>query len=164
LVKTIISELKKSKNFFLMSDSGLPAFCDPGQTLVDACHLNSIQVTSTPFPNSIALAVALSGFSHQEFYFAGFLPVESGERKQKLVELSKLKCSMVLMDTPYRLQSLLKDLSDSPLKNRNLFLATQLNQPTEKCYRGPLQGKNSIKDQIGDLNKVEFVMVLSAQS
>ena len=47
-----------------MSDGGLPAFCDPGKELVAACHRNNVKVTSSPFQNSIVLALALSGFDH----------------------------------------------------------------------------------------------------
>src|SRR5262245_28844563 len=60
--QALVQELKAGKNVFLMSDGGLPAFCDPGVELVDACHKARIRVTSTPFPHAPALAVALSGF------------------------------------------------------------------------------------------------------
>src|SRR5688500_7229556 len=36
--KEIIDSLKAGKRAYLLSDCGLPAFCDPGQALVDACH------------------------------------------------------------------------------------------------------------------------------
>ena len=145
-----------------MSDGGLPAFCDPGQTLVNACHEKAIRVTSTPFPNSIALAVALSGFRHQEFYFAGFLPANADERKRALDKISKLSVGpSVIMDTPYRLQSLLKDLAQSQLKNRKVFVATELNKPSERLFRGSL---TNVLQEMGSLNRVEFVLLLDASS
>jgi 16S rRNA (cytidine1402-2'-O)-methyltransferase len=160
-IASCIQQLQSGKTVVLMSDSGLPAFCDPGQRLVEQCHRHGVQVTATPFPNSIALAVALSGFPHHEFYFAGFLPVESSDRKRKLADLAKFRCPIVLMDTPYRLQSLLKDVAVSALSDRELFLAVNLNQPDEVCYRGPITGKNSVMFKIGELNKVEFVMMIA---
>ena len=48
----MIKELQSGKRIYLMSDCGLPAFCDPGQNLVDQCHKQRIKVTATPFPNS----------------------------------------------------------------------------------------------------------------
>jgi len=75
LVSDIIKEIKAGKKAYLLSDCGLPAFCDPGQLLVQACHKQRIKVTATPFPNSISLALALSGFSHGTFVFSGFIPV-----------------------------------------------------------------------------------------
>ncbi len=56
----VMTLLKSQKRAYLMSDCGLPAFCDRGQNLVDLCHKQGIQVTATPFPNSIALAIASS--------------------------------------------------------------------------------------------------------
>ena len=80
----IISKLKSGKNAILMSDGGLPAFCDPGQKLVKSCHEKGIAVTSTPFPNSISLAISLSGMDHSKFSFAGFLSTDHTERKKEL--------------------------------------------------------------------------------
>ncbi len=159
LTPELVVDMKRGKQFFLMSDAGLPAFCDPGQGLVNACHQNKITVSATPFPNSVALALALSGFSHREFFFAGFLPANSDERKLGLDRLSQVRSTLILMDTPYRLQALLKDLAKSGLKSREVFLGTSLNAPTEKLYRGQL---TSLISSVGDLNKVEFVMVVAA--
>ena len=80
LQSELIKSMKQQKKIYLLSDCGLPAFCDPGQLLVDACHKNKVKVTSTPFPNSIALALALSGFSHSSFVFSGFVPVKQPDR------------------------------------------------------------------------------------
>jgi len=154
----VLAQLKAGKRALLMSDGGLPAFCDPGRDLVNLCHEARIAVTTTPFPNSIALAVALSGFEHREFHFAGFLPAEANERKKSLELLaSRHPCTLVLMDTPYRLQTLLKDLSESPLKGRDLFLATSLNSDQEALFRGK---PKAVLERIGPLNKVEFVIVI----
>ena len=155
----IVQSLKHGKNAFLMSDGGLPAFCDPGQALVNACHEGGIKVTATPFPNSIALAIALSGIPHQEFHFAGFLSANAEERKSRLEQLAKMNAgAIVLMDTPYRLQTLLKDLSASSLKSRKMFLGTELNSPEERLFQGRVL---DVLKAIGELNKVEFVIVIS---
>ncbi len=158
-VPELIAALKSGKRAYLMSDGGLPAFYDPGQELVNACHENKVKVTATPFPNSIALAIALSGFSHQEFHFAGFLPANADDRKRSLERLSQQKSTLVLMDTPYRLQALLKDLAQSALKGRLIFLGTGLNSPEEKLFRGT---PSAILNEIGSLNKVEFVLVINS--
>ena len=153
----ILSQMKGGKTFYLMSDGGLPAFCDPGQDLVNACHERGIEVTATPFPHSISLAVALSGFSHREFHFAGFLPAQADERKMALEKLGHYSCPVVLMDTPYRLQVLLKDVLASSLKNRSLFLACDLGGKNEKLFRGK---GNAFLQKVGELNKVEFILMI----
>ena len=80
----LIRSLKEGRNVYLMSDCGLPAFCDPGADLVSRCHDLEIKVTSAPFANSIALAVALSGFDHSRFIFEGFISAKKDIRMKEI--------------------------------------------------------------------------------
>lgn len=155
---SLIKAMKQGTRFYLLSDSGLPAFCDPGQALVNACHDSKLKVTSTPFPNSIALAVALSGFRHDRFYFAGFLPANGDERKRELERLAKFAEMLILMDTPYRMNSLLKDLAGSTLKKRTCFLAVNLNQSEEFLIRGDISTLVTCAETLG---KQEFILVIA---
>jgi 16S rRNA (cytidine1402-2'-O)-methyltransferase len=153
----VMKELKKGKKVYLMSDCGLPAFCDPGQNLVDVCHKNRVKVTSTPFPNSIALAIALSGFSHARFTFSGFVPVKEPDRSEWMKAELKRPETLVWMETPYRLKKLMEDLVKSGVK-REIFLAMDLGSTHEKLLRG-----NSVQllKEIGESEKREFVMVVA---
>lgn len=131
--------LESGKNVYLMSDGGLPAFCDPGVRLVNICHQRGIRVTSTPFSNSISLALALSGFSHDRFVFEGFLPVKKDKRMIELNRIVKARITTILMDTPYRLKNLLNDIDLAGKKahiSLEIFLAMDLNMPSEELYRG----------------------------
>ena len=156
----ILADLKSGKTTYLMSDGGLPAFCDPGQKLVKTCHEKGIKVTSTPFPNSISLAVALSGIEHSRFYFAGFLSTDPTERKKELEQISSRNETAVIMDTPYRLKALLIDIGSSRLKGRKFFLATNLNSATEHCFYGSFADMQKASDS---LHKPEFILVVSGQ-
>jgi 16S rRNA (cytidine1402-2'-O)-methyltransferase len=157
--KSVLESLKKGGSAVLISDCGLPAFCDPGRILIDACHREGLRVSSTPFPNSVALAVALSGFPHEQFFFAGFLPADSTGRKQALERLSRIEETLVIMDTPYRFRALLEDIARSKLQNRQAFVATGLNAPSERLFRGSL---SELLVKTGELTKPEFVLVLNA--
>ena len=156
----VTKEIQAGKNVYLMSDGGLPAFCDPGQKLVRACHGNGITVTSSPFPNSISLALALSGIEHSKFSFAGFLSTDSSERKKELDQIGLRNETSILMDTPYRLKALLNDISTSRLKGRKFFLATNLNSSHEKNFFGNLTEVLAASEQ---LHKPEFILVISGQ-
>jgi len=154
--KELIANLKKGKNVFLLSDGGLPAFCDPGRELVDLCHKFNIVVTATPFCNSISLAVALSGFVPDKFFFEGFLPLDRAEREKELKRISKMREAVVLMDTPYRLKKLLAEIEEE-IPSRQLFLGLDLNFSTEECLRGDAkQIISSLKEF-----KREFILILS---
>lgn len=158
IVNELLLDLKNGKNVYLMSDGGLPAFYDPGIELVNLCHINKIKVTATPFPNSVALALALSGFSHQKFWFEGFLPLEGLDRVKTLKNLFSMKNTSILMDTPYRLKRVLEECRDIHDKSgKRLFLAMDLGSPNELCLRGsPVELLSSLTEL-----RREFVLVIS---
>ncbi len=156
----LLSYLKKGFDVFLMSDGGLPAFCDPGRKLVDLCHKSQVQVTSTPFPHSISLALALSGFSHKSFWFEGFLPAKKELRENRWKELLENEATLVLMDTPYRLVKTLEELKAFLKRKRDIFLALDLNSGDEELLRGaPNQLIKKLKNK-----KREFVLIIAPVS
>jgi 16S rRNA (cytidine1402-2'-O)-methyltransferase len=152
----VLKKLKAGSDVYLLSDCGLPAFCDPGQVLVDACHKQRIKVTSTPFPNSIALAVSLSGFSHDTFVFSGFVPVKEPERTQWMKKEFKRPETLVWMETPYRLKKLLEEVAVLETK-RDIFLALDLGSPSEELLRGKAP---ELARQIPEKDKREFVLLI----
>ncbi|OUR97204.1 hypothetical protein A9Q84_12825 [Halobacteriovorax marinus] len=153
----IIELLQSGVNAFIMSDGGLPAFCDPGVELVKACHRAKIKVTATPFANSISLALALSGIDHSKFSFAGFLPIKSPERDLELKKVLTRRETVILMDTPYRMKKLLEEVCRLNLGN-DVFLAMDLNSASEELLYGKIgQVIKNIKDF-----KREFILILSA--
>lgn len=151
----LIKQLKSGKTAYLISDCGLPAFCDPGQELVNHCHKNKIKVSSTPFPNSIALAVAMSGFNHDRFVFSGFIPVKEPARAEWIKKELLCKDMLVWMETPYRLTKILDELKNS---EREIFLACDLGSDNEQLFRG---SPNSVKRDLGENVKREFVLLIS---
>lgn len=157
IISGLISKLKSGENLFIMSDCGLPAFCDPGVMLVDRCHDSGIRVTSTMFPNSIALAVALSGFPHDRFIFEGFIAQRGGDRKDKLKKILSSKDVSIIMDTPYRLNSLIDEMK-SINPDRKVFVGINLNCSDEVLYRDTL-AKLNIEKQ-----KNEFILIVGPKS
>ena len=152
----LIDNLKKGRNVFLMSDGGLPAFCDPGVELVDACHNNSIEVTATPFCNSISLAVSLSGFRLDQFLFCGFVPAKKELREESFQKLKAESRPLIIMDTPYRLVKTMEDVSRH-FPERKAFLALNLNHPNQELLRGrPSLLQSRVKGK-----KAEFILIIS---
>lgn len=156
-IPELLKKLKAGATVYLMSDGGLPAFCDPGQKLIEACHKQRVKVTSTPFPNSIALSVTLSGFPHESFYFAGFLPLKSPEREKSLKRLAQSSEVSILMDTPYRLMKVLAELKEILPPSREIFLGCDLNSPEELLLRGPVE---SLIKALGPSEKREFILLI----
>lgn len=155
----ILKKLKTGTRAYLLSDCGLPAFCDPGQSLVDSCHRQRIKVTSTPFPNSISLAVALSGFPHDTFVFSGFIPVKEPERSVWMKGQLRRPEVLIWMETPYRLGKVLKEIQVLKCA-RELFLAMDLGGPEETLLRGNV---DQIVSFIPEKDKREFVLLLGPE-
>lgn len=143
LLPIVLNYLMEGRDVYLISDGGLPAFCDPGRSLVRACHERGIQVTATSFSHSVALALAMSGFQLEPYIFMGFVPRKPPYRQSFLKNWLKSPMTAVVMDTPYRLSSLLKETSELvktlPVPQKTVFyLATDLNKPSEECYFGEI--------------------------
>ncbi len=155
LLNKTIEQLNSGKNVFLMSDGGLPAFCDPGANLVRSAHQKGIKVTSTPFSNSISLAIALSGIDVREFHFYGFPPKKTEERAVFFNKLCNTNSASVIMDTPYRLKKVLSELQSAGIK-RDIFLACDLCTSHERLYFGKI---NSIIKRL-QVDKAEFIIVI----
>ena len=140
----------------LVSDCGTPGFADPGTILVKRCMEFSIPVSSVPGASSLMAAISLSPLPLKEFYFAGFLPRAESERKVKLAFLKAQKIPIILMDTPYRLEKLLKEISISFGSNRLVTLAVDLTMPSESLFHGPV-GEISKKMKA---RKGEFILIV----
>lgn len=103
----------------LISEAGLPAVADPGAPLVQAAHAVGIEVRPLSGPSSLILAIAASGLNGQRFAFAGYLPVEAGERGKAVRELEahsrRWQQTQMVIETPYRnpalFDALLRDLA-----------------------------------------------------
>ena len=151
----VLKALKAGTNAYLMSDCGLPAFCDPGRSVVEACHRAGYKVTATPFANSIALAVALSGFNHDRFIFEGFIPAKADARSVELKRILRQKDVSILMDTPYRMVKMIEELKEHNLK-REIFLGIDLNKKSEILIRGTV--KQVLQKMPKD--KREFILII----
>ena len=90
----------------LISEAGLPGVADPGSALVLAAHQAGIEVIVLSGPNSLVLALAASGLHGQSFAFAGYLPVDAGQRTQRIRDLEllsrKARQTQLVIETPYR--------------------------------------------------------------
>lgn len=95
----------------LISEAGLPAIADPGAALVQAAHGLGIAVLPLSGPSSLLMALGASGLNGQSFAFVGYLPVDAGERGQRIRDLEALSKragqTQLMIETPYRNETLL---------------------------------------------------------
>lgn len=157
----ILRHLKAGRNVAVVSDCGTPVFSDPGQLLVRRAIESGIPIVPVPGASSLLPALTVSGFSVDQFVFYGWL---SPKRERRLAELRQLmneRRTVVLMDTPYRLVPLLRDLAGVFQDTRNICIAFNLTMPDEQKFYGTA-GELYRKLGSSDL-KGEFVIVLEGR-
>lgn len=159
IVNEILLKILEGKNAALISDCGTPVFSDPGQLLVEVCISQKVEIVPVPGANSLIPALIGSGFNIDKFYYAGWLSPKKDMRRKQLLDLKRMKELIVLLDTPYRLKTLLNDVVKIFGKNVQVVLAYQLTMKDEKYYRGNAEKVLSIAEKQN--LKGEFVLMVN---
>lgn len=157
----IISRLKEGQNVALVSDAGMPSISDPGEDLVKLCIEEEIDITTVPGPVAGISALVLSGMDTRHYYFEGFLPVETKERKERLSVVSESAVTTILYEAPHRLLKTLNDLSGAGLSERRISACRELTKKYEEVVRGTVSEVISHFTEVPP--KGEFVLVLEGR-
>ena len=117
----------------LISEAGLPAVADPGAQLVALPHRHGSEVVPAVGPSSLMMSLMASGLNGQSFAFCGYIPAKTEERKSKLKLLEKisgqLKQTQIIIETPYRNDSLFKDILSTCSPSVRLCVAANITMP-----------------------------------
>jgi 16S rRNA (cytidine1402-2'-O)-methyltransferase len=152
----IFLDLVQGKNISLISDCGTPLFSDPGSILLQKCVEANVKLEFISGANSLIASVILSGFDISRFYYFGFLSPKADIRKSELNKLKYLDKVFVLMDAPYRLKALLKDIQEV-FESRRIVIAFDVTMKSERIFRGTA---SDILNEIGEDNlKGEFIII-----
>lgn len=130
-------ELCRNEDVALVSDCGTPVFCDPGSRLIALCRKQNINIKTLPGASSLMCVLSLLGQPLRDFLFVGFLSANTEERETQLKKLQNEKRAMIFMDTPYRLQKMLGNLSDY-FCGRKALLGLNLTQEDEIVIEAPV--------------------------
>ena len=159
IVDEILLEILNGRTAALISDCGAPLFSDPGHLLVDVCISQNIQIIPVPGANSLLPALTGSGIDFEKFYYYGWLSPKKDIRRKQLLDLRRMNEVIVLMDTPYRLQRLLTDVTNMLGRQLPVVLAYEMTMKNERYYRGSAEKilhaaqKNKLKG--------EFVLIVN---
>src|SRR3989441_13374825 len=126
----IIARLRRGEKVALVTDAGSPGVSDPGERVVRAALGAGFRVEPVPGACALVAALTASGLPTDEFHFVGFLPHKSGQRRNKLEALRTFSGTLVLYESPYRLEKLLAELKDF-FPNRYVVLARELTKKFE---------------------------------
>ncbi len=153
----ILERLARAEKVALVSDAGSPGISDPGLRVVQAAIRGGFRVEVVPGPCALVAALTGSGLDTDEFHFTGFLPHKSGQRRRMLENLLGTPGTVVLYESPYRIEKLLTELTDlAPA--RPVVLARELTKKFEEWLRGtPPQLLEQLKKRPA---KGEFVVLI----
>ena len=134
----IVAKLQEGQTCALVSDAGMPAVSDPGETLVAACAQEGIPVYVVPGPTAAVSALAISGLPTGRFTFEGFLSVNKRSRKEHLEAVTNEDRTMIFYEAPHKLRKTLSDFSKVFGSDRRVALCRELTKVHEEVWRTTL--------------------------
>lgn len=154
----LLKKIQSGQKLALVTDAGTPGISDPGSLLVRQVLDGGLDVVSIPGPAALITALVVSGLPTQPFAFLGFPPNRGAGRTRFFQSYATLPMTVVLYESPQRLQRTLGDL----LKfwdNRRIAVARELTKKFEEVFRGTIVEAQAYFSQGA---KGEFSLVVAA--
>ena len=131
----ILERLRRGERVALVTDAGSPGISDPGERVVCAAIEAGFRVEPVPGACALIAALTAGGLPTDEFHFIGFLPHKSGQRRRRIDSLREIPGTLVLYESPFRIEKLLGELHES-MPERPLVLAREVTKRFEEFLRG----------------------------
>jgi 16S rRNA (cytidine1402-2'-O)-methyltransferase len=135
----LVERLQNGESIAIVTDAGMPGISDPGCELIQACVEAEITVVPIPGPVAAIAALVASGLPTDRFCFEGFLPAKGKERRDRLAIIAAESRTLVLYESPHRLQATIADLYQSGEGDRLIVIARELTKRFETFWRGTLE-------------------------
>jgi 16S rRNA (cytidine1402-2'-O)-methyltransferase len=130
----LLKVLKEGKSVALVSDAGTPGISDPGYKIIRMCIDSGIPIVPIPGASGLIAALTVSGKPTDKFTFEGFLSPKPIKRKNQLKKLRDEKRTVILYESPHRIQKLLGDILDV-YGDAEVVLARELTKKFEDVRR-----------------------------
>lgn len=154
----IMKLIGQGKSVAYASEAGSPLVADPGFALARDVAQDGGFVTALPGATAAITALSLSGLPSDRFCFAGFAPTAKGARQKWLAELLSIPATLIIYESPKRINRLLEDLCSTEAKSRHAAICRELTKKFEEIRRGTVQ---ELSDQLSDMTlKGEIALVL----
>ena len=133
---TLVARLLGGESLALVSDAGTPLLSDPGARLVKAAAEASVRIIPIPGASALLSALVASALDLDRFTFFGFLTRSGGERRRDLDEITALRHTAVLYESPNRLAATLGELEQLGNGSRTVVVAREMTKQFEEVRRG----------------------------
>lgn len=128
--------LDEGRNIALVTDAGTPGISDPGYRLVCEAIERAHRVVPVPGPNAAIALLGASGLPTDRFVFAGFVPQKEGQRRKFFEDLLAERGTILLHESPNRLEKTLLAISETLGPDRQLAIGRELTKLHEEILRG----------------------------
>lgn len=129
-IATYLDPIKNGFDVGIISEAGCPAVADPGAAIVEIAQKKNIPVVPLVGPSSILMSLMGSGFNGQSFAFHGYLPIEQSDRIRRIKQLEQRiyheDQTQIFIETPYRNEKLMKDLTETCSPSTKLCVAVNI--------------------------------------
>lgn len=159
--KQLIEILQSGKSIALVSDAGTPLISDPGYPLVQDAAAQNITVCPIPGASALLVALSASGLPCDRFVFEGFLPAKRTARVARLEQLKAESRTLVLYESPHRIEACIQDLASTFGADRTITIARELTKTFEQFFRGTVTAAQAWLNASANHLKGEFVIVTS---
>ena len=154
----LMQALSEGKSVAYASEAGTPLVSDPGFQLSRAAIEAGYPVLAAPGPSAVLCALAVSGLPSDRFLFAGFPPAAKSARVTFLKDLAGVQATLILYESPKRINQLLEDLSLYLGEGRYAAVCRELTKRFEEVSRGTLGALAA--DFAGRVVKGEIVVLI----
>jgi 16S rRNA (cytidine1402-2'-O)-methyltransferase len=160
-MEKLLTRLQAGDDIALISDAGTPLISDPGYRIVAEARRRDIAVVPIPGACAAIAALSVSGLPTDSFYFGGFLPVKSGQRKTTLSALKSSTNSLVFYEAPHRILETVEDLIDVFGDQRQAFMAREMSKAFETFLQGDLTQLRQQISEDSNQQRGEIVLVIA---
>ena len=158
----ILADLRAGKTVAYASEAGTPLISDPGFELTRAARDEGLPVFAAPGASAVLYALTVAGLPTDRFLFAGFPPAAKAARTAFLQELAPIQATLVLFESPNRINQIFDDLVQTHGEMRQAALCRELTKRFEEVSRGTLgELRNSFA---GRTVKGEVVLVIDRRA
>ena len=157
----IIARLREGQSVALVSDAGTPAISDPGFELVRAVAAAGFEIVAIPGPCAAIAALSIGALPTDRFCFEGFLPARGAARRERLKSLERERRTLVLYESPHRVQDTLEDCVEVFGAERLGAVVREITKLHETTYRGSLRELSSLAKSDPDLARGEIVLLIA---
>jgi 16S rRNA (cytidine1402-2'-O)-methyltransferase len=155
---SLVARLLAGESLALVSDAGTPLLSDPGARLVAASVAAGVSVQPVPGASALLAPLVASGLDVGRFTFFGFLTRSGAERRAALDEITSLRHTVVLYESPNRVADTLGELEQRGNGDRPAVVAREMTKQYEEVRRGTVRELRAYYEDIAPRGEVVLVI------